>query len=417
MKPWNQITHYAGFDWAKDHHDIVILDKEGHIQADFRIEHSAKGWLQWREQIRAFPALAVAIETSQGTAIEQLLESGVTVYPVNAKSAERYRDRHLPSGTKTDHGDAWTLADALRMDGHGWKALRPQDALTQELRLLCRDEVALIEQRTQLVNQLRQALYEYYPVILEVFDDWTVPHAWALVETFPTPQALAAAGRRRWEKFLHVHRLYHPDTYEPRLQCLARASEFTGSEPVIRTKSRLAVTLAKLLRHLEEQLRDYRKEIERLFAQHPDHELFGSLPGAGKKLAPRLLSEIGTVREIFPDAQSLQCLAGTAPVSFQSGQIEKVHLRHACNKHLRHAVHLWVDLSRRWCVWADTYYEEMRRRGKSHACALRCLGQRWLKIVWKMWQTHTCYDGELHARNQKKHGSWVLKLVTPGDPA
>jgi hypothetical protein len=45
------------------------------------------------------------------------------------------------------------------------------------------------------------------------------------------------------------------------------------------------------------------------------------------------------------------------------------------------------------------------------------LGQRWLKIVWKMWQTHTCYDGELHARNQKKHGSWVLKLVTPGDPA
>ena len=53
----------------------------------------------------------------------------------------------------------------------------------------------------------------------------------------------------------------------------------------------------------------------------------------------------------------------------------------------------------------------MRKRGKSHACALRCLGQRWLKIVWKMWQTHTCYDGELHARNQQKHGSWVLTLV------
>ena len=71
MKAWEQVTHYAGFDWAKDHHDVVVLDKAGRIQADFRIEHSAAGWQQWRERIRAFPELAVAIETSQGTAIEQ----------------------------------------------------------------------------------------------------------------------------------------------------------------------------------------------------------------------------------------------------------------------------------------------------------------------------------------------------------
>jgi len=46
-----------------------------------------------------------------------------------------------------------------------------------------------------------------------------------------------------------------------------------------------------------------------------------------------------------------------------------------------------------------------RAAGKSHACALRCLAQRWLKILWKMWQTHTPYDPEYHARNQQKHGS------------
>jgi hypothetical protein len=51
-----------------------------------------------------------------------------------------------------------------------------------------------------------------------------------------------------------------------------------------------------------------------------------------------------------------------------------------------------------------------RAAGKSHACALRCLAQRWLKILWKMWQTHTPYDPEYHARNQQKHGSWVLQL-------
>jgi hypothetical protein len=71
-----------------------------------------------------------------------------------------------------------------------------------ELRLLCRDEVALIEERTALINQLQSALREYYPAALEAFEDWTLPSAWAFLEAFPTPQALASAGKRKWEKFL-----------------------------------------------------------------------------------------------------------------------------------------------------------------------------------------------------------------------
>jgi hypothetical protein len=41
------------------------------------------------------------------------------------------------------------------------------------------------------------------------------------------------------------------------------------------------------------------------------------------------------------------------------------------------------------------------------------LGQRWLKILWKMWQSHTQYDEALHTRNQTQHGSWVLALNSP----
>jgi hypothetical protein len=73
------------------------------------------------------------------------------------------------------------------LDGHGWKALAKEDPLVAELRLLCRDEVALIEERTALVNQLQSALHEYYPAALEAFEDWTLPGAWAFVEAFPTP--------------------------------------------------------------------------------------------------------------------------------------------------------------------------------------------------------------------------------------
>jgi transposase len=106
--------------------------------------------------------------------------------------------------------------------------------------------------------------------------------------------------------------------------------------------------------------------------------LFGSLPGAGPKIAPRLLGEIGSDRSRFEDPTALQCLGGTAPVSYQSGKIHKVYLRRHCNKLLRQAVHLWANPSRQSCPWAALYYEQLRTRGKNHACALRSLGQRWL---------------------------------------
>ena len=272
MQPWSKITHYAGFDWAHDHHEVVIVKPSGKIVADFQIEHTAEGWQRWREQVAVLgPGVAACVETSQGVVVEQLLESGVVVYPVSPTSAKSYCQRKVPSGNKTDHGDAWSLADALRVDGHGWKALAKEDPLVAELRLLCRDEVALIQERTALINQLQSALREYYPAALEAFEDWTLPSAWAFLEAFPTPQALASAGKRKWEKFLHTERLARPQTYEKRMEIFAHATGFVSGQALTRAKSRLALARARMLRVLQSQIDSYHAEIEKLFAQHPDH--------------------------------------------------------------------------------------------------------------------------------------------------
>ncbi len=410
MKNWKEITHYAGLDWASDHHDVVVVDADGQIVGQWRFNHTLEGWQYLAAQLRQLDTVAVAVETNQGLAVEQLLAQELTVYPVNPRSARHYRERKAPTGVKNDQLDAWSLADALRVDGQGWKPLAPSDPLLAELRLLTRDEVALIEQRTALVNQLQAALRDYYPAALEAFDDWTLPGAWAFVEQFPTPARLVQARKRAWEKFLHTQKLWRPETAAKRLEIFARADQFAGSPPVSAARSLLAVTLARLLRALQNQLAEYRRRIEELFAQHPDHELFGSLPGLGPKLAPRLLAEVGSDRARFASATALQCYAGTAPVTIQSGQITKRVMRQACHDGLRHAVHLWADMSRHTCAWAQAYYQAHRDKDQSHACALRCLGQRWLKILWAMWQAGTTYDGELHARNQQKHGSWILQF-------
>jgi transposase len=413
IRAWGQRTAFAGFDWASEHHDVVVVDSQGAVVEHFRFDNTLEGWQQLRDHLVRYPQLAVAIETSSGAAVERLLEAGCAVFPVNPRSAKGYRARQAPSGTKTDYLDAWSLADALRLDGAQWRQLHPDQPLTVELRLLCRDEIALIEQRTALVNQLRAALREYYPTALRAFDDWTARASWAFVERFPTPQALRAAGQRKWEKFLHTNKLYHSqELYAKRLELFAAAEQFCGSPAVTNAKSLLARTVAGQLRVLEDHLDEYRRQITERFEQHPDHDLFGSLPGLGEKLGPRMLSTLGDDRARFDSAEGLQCYAGTAPVSYLSGKgsKRKARLRRACEKTLRATVHLWANLSRRVCPWAEAYYQQKRAAGQSHACALRCLGQRWLKILWKMWQTHSLYDAELHHRNQVRHGSWVIAL-------
>ena len=410
--PFERLDAFAGFDWAMEKHDVCVVSRDGTVLLRLEFADTAEGWAGLRQALRPLGRLGVAIETSRGPAVERLLEMGLSVYPMNPKAAQRFRDRKAPAGGKDDALDAWSFADALRTDGHGWRPLRPDDRQTQLLRMLCRDEIALIEQRTALINQLKAALHEYYPAALEAFDDWTMPGSWEFVLRFPTPQELVAAGKRRWQSFMHAHRLYRKDVAERRVEVFARADRFASpSAAVTAAKSLLAVTLAKTLRTLQAQIGEYRRRIERAFDEHPDGGLFASLPGGGRRLAPRLLGELGTDRCVFESAEALQCYAGTAPVTRQSGKSRSVKLRRACNKVLRATVHLWADESRHDCAWAQAYYEQKREQGKGHATALRCLAQRWLKILWRMWRDRKPYDESHHMARLARSGSWVLALV------
>ena len=55
--------------------------------------------------------------------------------------------------------------------------------------------------------------------------------------------------------------------------------------------------------------------LAQLFDQHDDPTLFGSFPGAGPALAPRLLAAFGSNRDRFQGASEMQELSGIAPVT------------------------------------------------------------------------------------------------------
>lgn len=265
-----------------------------------------------------------------------------------------------------------------------------------------------------MVNQLQQAPHGYHPTAPEAFDGWTNPGAWAFVEAFPSAADLVRAGKRKWDKFPHGHKLFRAQTYPERIAAFQRADQWQAGAPIVAAKSLLAVARRRQLRVLQGQIEACRQRGAALFASHPGSGMFGSLPAAGPKIAPRLLGGIGSDRALHQDPKGLQCMAGTAPVSYQSGKARNARIRRGRNKHLRHAMCLFAGKSRAQCAWAARYCETHRARGKSHARALRCLGQRRARIIWKMWQqSRTPYDPEMHFQNQLKPGSRALQ-INPG---
>ena len=110
---WSELPHFAGIDFARSHHVLVVIDRQGVVCDTLDFPHHPEGWAQLHALAQRYPQLPVAVETSQGTVVEQLLAAQVRVYPVNPKAAERYRERQAPSGAKDDYRDAATLADAL----------------------------------------------------------------------------------------------------------------------------------------------------------------------------------------------------------------------------------------------------------------------------------------------------------------
>jgi len=77
---------------------------------------------------------------------------------------------------------------------------------------------------------------------------------------------------------------------------------------------------------------------------------------------------------------------------------------------LRSTLRYWAEGSRVTAAWAAAYYRKKKDEHKNHETALRCLGQRWLKILWKMLKENKPYDEARHTRDQIRHGQWKLTL-------
>jgi transposase len=398
---------FAGIDWADAHHDVAIVDEVGQQQGALRVGHSPAGLEDLVRFLRGYSAtdpeqVACIVETTHGLLITALLEAGFPVYPVNPKTLQHWRK---PAGAKTDQIDAYLLARKGRSDHGELRRLAPDSPLVQELKLLTRDQDALVQTQTRLVNQLTACLKAYFPGALTLFTKLQQGATLAFLQRYPTLEQAETASVEELTAFLRtLPRFPGPARAAERIQSRLHLPQLHADPVTTRVKARLTQALVAQLLPVVEQIAAYDEEIERLFRDHPDATLFLSLPGAGKRLAPRLLAGWGDERDRYASAQSVQGLAGTAPVAFQSGKYRKAHKRYACIKPLRNALYqfAWQSTIAKE-GWALDYYQRKRREGKSHSVAVRALANQWVRLIHAMWSRQRPYDEAVFRAAQEAH--------------
>ena len=390
---------YVGIDWSENEHEVVWLNEQGVIIAQFSMAHNPEGLVKLetaRQQLGlSAAACPVALETAHHLVVDFLWARGYEqLYVIPPSVIKSNRGRFGNSGAKDDPRDAHLIAEVLRTDRGRLQPWQPDKPLTQQIRAKINQLQFLTKQKVRYANRLRALLLRYYPAALEVFGLWRSQISLSFIEHYPTPQAAEALEWAEFEAFA-LKRAYRKTQIAACYARLKKAQPQACPEAILAYQGE-AVWLAGALKQVQQTKTQVLKELTKLSEQHPDHQLFASLPGTGAFLAPALLSKFGDDRKRFSSPASLQALAGTCPVTHKSGKGRVIKVRYACDRQFRQIVQQWARASLRDSIWANLYWQQVRRRCQSENQALRCLGNRWLAVAWKLWQTGQLYDQAYH---------------------
>jgi transposase len=393
---------YCGIDWAEDHHDIALVDRDGQLLARRRIGDDAAGLavllaLLAEHGDSAEDPVPVAIETPRGLLTACLRATGRPVYPINPMAVARYRDRHSVAGRKSDHGDAVVLAGVLRTDMHAHRPLPADSELAQAIAVLARAQQDAVWDRTTAHNKLRSHLREYFPGFLAAFAQARGgilrPEARTILAAAPTPAAAAQLTAAQLRALLKkAGRRNRIDAEATRLREAFRAPQMRQLPLVEHAMGRQSLALLRQLDAACASAGDLEHAATESFNLHPDAGIITSFPGLGALTGARVLAEIGDDRSRFQDAKGLKAYAGAAPITRASGKTRSVTRRHIKNNRLNAAGYSWAFSALTASPGARARYDRRREAGDRHAAAQRNLFGRLLGCLHQCLITGQEYD-------------------------
>jgi len=415
----NSFSAYIGIDWADTKYDICLQVANESQRSFDVIEHQVEKIDEWAQSLRKKykPPIAVAVELSKGPIVYALQKYDCfVIFPINPSTLAKYREAFQPSGAKNDPTDAELALNMMLHYPERFKPLKPQSVEMRMLSSLVEQRRSLVNDKTRVTNRLRSTLKQYYPQMLEWFDRIDTYIFCDFLTRWPTLLQVKRARKTTLTTFFHEHHMRFKHVLERRLAAIKTASPLTLDEAVIMPHRLKALFLVEQLRLMLDAIEQYDLEIEQIAVQHDDYALFNSLPGAGPSLTPRLMVAFGEQRERYKCAAELQKYSGIAPVTEHSGKKHWVHWRWQCPTFLRQTFVEWAAHTISESLWAGAYYRQQRDKGCSYPAAVRALAFKWIRILYRCWQTRTPYDEMTYLKALQQKGSKLFEQTLSVEP-
>jgi hypothetical protein len=395
---------FIGDDWAEAHHDIEIEDETGRMLARRRLPEGLAGITRLHELVAehldptAEPdQVLIGIETERGPWVQALLAAGYVVFAINPLQVARYRERHSPSGAKSDAADAHLLAEIIRLDRAHHRRIAGDSEIAEHVKIAARAHQTMIWSRVRQVNTLRSLLREYYPAAVAAFGtDLASRDALAVLTAAPSPELGRRLSQSRIETLLRrAGRQRNVSSTAATIRAALRSEQLAARPGVIGAYTASASALLAVLTAMAAHTEVLAGQVEQGFGQHPDAEIYRSQPGLGDILGARVLAEFGDDPDRYVDAKARKNYSGMSPITKASGTERVVLARYARNRRLGDALFLQAYSALRTSPGARALYDHQRARGATHYQALRTLANRLVGILHGCLRSHTLYDEHL----------------------
>jgi len=332
---------YAGLDYHEDSIRVCVVDKNGEVLVNRDVDNDVESVRRWIG--RCGIPQGIAIEACCGASEFADRLQGRTGWPTRL-AHPGYVKRLKQGPDKTDHHDAWLLADLVRVGylPEVWLA----DPTTRQLRRLVRYRQGLVADRKNIKLRIRALLRE---------------------------ERLACRHARPWTKAW---------THWLSTAALGEQSRWILDQERMR------------LERIDQDIRAVEQRLEQVTASDETTQRLRAQRGIGLITAVTLRAEVGRF-ERFRSGKQLSRFCGTTPCNASSGRREAdAGLVKAGNSALRAVI---IQAAQR-LVRQDPRWKELKdrlRRSKPANVATAAVANRWLR--WLYYQMTTVRKPELAA--------------------
>src|SRR6266849_2175404 len=246
-----EFAAFIGLDWADSKHDVCLQAAGSAKREYFILTHTPEAIDAWvstlRTRFNGHP-IAVCLERNKGPIVSALRKYDFLVlFPINPLTLARYREAFTPSRAKDDPTDAALQLELLLTHRDKLQPLQPQSSTMRALDQLVEHRRRVVADTVRITNRLTSTLKNYFPHMLQWFQDKDTHIFCDFLSRWPTLKAAQLARRSTLETFFRARHAPSADVITQRIRAINPATPLPTDEGVIAPHALLVQTLVNQL--------------------------------------------------------------------------------------------------------------------------------------------------------------------------